>query len=491
MGGKAAKERRRLARAGLESSKEPPVPGSNKRTMEPNGQHKSKPHYPKKDQSRFSQQNSKQHDRRPEGRGNHARRVSQNPKFARPASDRQRPRAQQTKVETKKPKVKKPKHLKRKIEKLSEEEDEATRQKLVDELKEFQARKSTLSTNAPLRKRLKPSIPAKQASKTRVQEPTVELKEQVPKEKVTRHPLVETNDVKLTASTSLSPTEKDSANGNMNETTTTTPHVANDDDDSDSGSDSDVSLEDATRRQRGRRRRGRKSTDEHAKTLPDSQLLVDEPTTRNKSPTKIQIPVDTSIVPTDKSDPTKKTYKKDDKRRCIGRKPVTDFVIGQRYPGKVVYTKQFGAFIDIGCHSDAFCHVSRVRDDYVESISDALSTGQEVSARVVEVDRKAKRVTVSLQSDARIEDELASIEARKLRKEKHTKGKRSVNDSGNDAVTTSSSPAPASKQAAAPALLPSAPVDESTMTPAELKRARKLARRAARREQQDQTGLAA
>lgn len=487
MGGKGAKERRRIARLAAnggeaaESNKESPASNSN-RTMEPNGQHNSKPRYPEKEQSRFSHK-SKERDKRPQGRGDYGRHVpAKNPKFARPG-DRQRPRAQQTTVEKKKPKVKKPKHLKRKIEKLSTEDDEATRQKLVDELKQFKARKSIMSTNAPSRKRLKPSIPAKQVSKTQVQKPTVELDEQVSEEKDTAPPLVDTNEVTLT--TSSPPTVKDSASGNMNQTTTTTPHVANNDND-DSDSDSDVSLEDATRRQRGRRRRGRKPTDEHPKTLPDSQ--PDEPATESKSLTKIQKPLDISTDPTDKSDPTKKTHKKDDRRHCIGRKPVTDFVIGQRYPGKVVYTKQFGAFIDIGCHSDAFCHVSRVRDDFVESINDVLSICQEVSARVVEVDRKAKRVTVSLQSDARIEDEIASIEARKLRKEKHTKGKRSVNKSGDDVVAVSSSPEPVSKQAAAPA---PAPIDESTMTPAELKRARKLARRAARREQQGQTGLAA
>jgi predicted RNA-binding protein with RPS1 domain len=189
-------------------------------------------------------------------------------------------------------------------------------------------------------------------------------------------------------------------------------------------------------------------------------------------------------------DPSKKAPKKDDKRRCIGRKPVTDFVVGQRYPGKVVYTKQFGAFIDVGCHSDAFCHVSRVRDDYVESINDALSIGQEVRARVVEVDRKAKRITVSLQSDARIEDERASVEARRERKKKNGKGKPSSETTKVVGNTSSSVPPPSpAKQNAA--VSPPAPLDESMMTPAELKRARKLARRAARREQQAETGLAA
>ena len=101
-------------------------------------------------------------------------------------------------------------------------------------------------------------------------------------------------------------------------------------------------------------------------------------------------------------------------------KPVTDFKVGQKYDGKVVYMKPFGVFLDIGCHSDAFCHISRIRDDYVESMEDAgLSVGDTVhNARVVEIDRKKKRITVSLQSEDRREDELKSINDRKLRQKK-------------------------------------------------------------------------
>merc|ERR1712100_1008594 len=95
-------------------------------------------------------------------------------------------------------------------------------------------------------------------------------------------------------------------------------------------------------------------------------------------------------------------------RRCIGRKPVTDFEIGKQYKGKVVYIKPYGAFIDIMCHSEVFCHVSRVQDDYVEDINPVLKVDQEVYPRIVEIDREKRRITVSLQSDARRDDEIYS-----------------------------------------------------------------------------------
>lgn len=186
--------------------------------------------------------------------------------------------------------------------------------------------------------------------------------------------------------------------------------------------------------------------------------------------------------------------KNEKKRYCIGRKPVTDFVIGQSYPAKVVYVKPFGVFFDIGCHSDAFCHVSRLSDEFVESPESKFKEGDEVpKARIVEIDRKQKRITVSLQSDVRRKDELQSIEARKSRKEKtktKSKKKSSIDSSGHDLSKTYSvfnnESASISRAQTSSATDPKSRKDESTMTPAELKRARKLARRAERRAQAEE-----
>jgi predicted RNA-binding protein with RPS1 domain len=151
---------------------------------------------------------------------------------------------------------------------------------------------------------------------------------------------------------------------------------------------------DSSKRQRGKRRRGRVDT---------SRIVVEKH---------------------DESKPETKEFKEDPvveaKRYCIGRKPVTDFKVGSTYSGKIVYSKPFGIFIDIGCHSDAFCHVSRLDDDFVEDVEQwRAERGDEVdAARVVEIDRKRKRITVSLQSEGRVEDERMSLEAREKRKQK-------------------------------------------------------------------------
>jgi predicted RNA-binding protein with RPS1 domain len=242
------------------------------------------------------------------------------------------------------------------------------------------------------------------------------------------------------------------------------------------------------RRQRGRRRRGRKDTSKQIKELKEAEI-----DNRDARKSEIMAEVEESA--------TKNEV--DSKRYCIGRKAITDFGVGKTYTGKVVYVKPFGIFIDIGCHSDAFCHVSRLSDDYVESSNALFKEGDEVNPRVVEIDRRKKKITVSLQSEARLEDERASAQARQQRKNirKPPSSTKKPNLSYSSRDTTEDPSAPkqsfAERKIQQPKPVASAPKrtlqppDESTMTPAELKRARKLARRAARREETGGAGEAA
>jgi predicted RNA-binding protein with RPS1 domain len=269
------------------------------------------------------------------------------------------------------------------------------------------------------------------------------------------------------------------------------------DEDSTSGSssdnDSDLEEQDARqKRTRGRGRKGRRDADTKRET---ANAEVQE--------TK-KVAAKEAEAAAAKSPPAKEKKK----RRCIGRKPVTDFVVGQKYDGEVVYVKPFGAFIDIGCHSDAFCHISRVVDDYVESIEDVLSPGDKVCPRVVEIDRKQKRLTVSLQSSARIVDEKKSIEDRKQRLKKNSakEAPRAPSSGTNSGGGRRDQPT-AERQTSRPSRMEVEQpqpvtesqgqfdnlesIPESEMTPAQLKRARKLARRAERRQQQELTGLSA
>ena len=267
---------------------------------------------------------------------------------------------------------------------------------------------------------------------------------------------------------------------------------SDDDSSSSSSSDDDSDMEEQDtqqKRTRGRARKGRKDADDKRET---TNAEVQE--TKKKEAEAAAAAAKATPVKDKKN------------RRCIGRKPVTDFIVGQKYDGEVVYVKPFGAFIDIGCHSDAFCHISRVADDFVESIEDVLSPGDKVSPRIVEIDRKQKRLTVSLQSSARIVDEKKSIEDRKERLKKNS-AKKAPRDpfGGNRSEGGRRGQHSAERQKSNGSMEIEEPVaeesrgqfdnlediPESEMTPAQLKRARKLARRAERRKQQELTGISA
>ncbi len=132
-------------------------------------------------------------------------------------------------------------------------------------------------------------------------------------------------------------------------------------DDVQSLSDNDVDI--AADMSKKTRRRGRGHVHKKLKES-DPDLVPTEASEQNTNVPAAITPEETN------SSGTKK--KERDKRRCIGRKPVTDFVIGNTYNGKVIYVKPFGAFIDIGCHSDGFVHISRVQDDFVDDINNVL-----------------------------------------------------------------------------------------------------------------------
>ncbi len=74
--------------------------------------------------------------------------------------------------------------------------------------------------------------------------------------------------------------------------------------------------------------------------------------------------------------------------------------VGDEYLGKVVKTTTFGAFIELAKGTDGLLHISNVSPgERVESVEDVLNKGDEVSVRVVEVDRERGRIGLRLAAD--------------------------------------------------------------------------------------------
>jgi uncharacterized protein len=75
---------------------------------------------------------------------------------------------------------------------------------------------------------------------------------------------------------------------------------------------------------------------------------------------------------------------------------ITDLVPGMRVPGIVTNVTAFGAFVDIGVHQDGLVHISQLADQYVKDPNEIVSVRQQVRVRVLAVDVKRKRISLSM-----------------------------------------------------------------------------------------------
>ena len=76
--------------------------------------------------------------------------------------------------------------------------------------------------------------------------------------------------------------------------------------------------------------------------------------------------------------------------------------VAEKYPqgavltGKVVRIAPFGAFVALEDGVDGLVHISQIAWEHVEKVEDALSIGQEVQVKVLEVDEDRKRISLSI-----------------------------------------------------------------------------------------------
>ena len=69
--------------------------------------------------------------------------------------------------------------------------------------------------------------------------------------------------------------------------------------------------------------------------------------------------------------------------------------VGDEYLGKVVKTTAFGAFIELSKGTDGLLHISNVSPgNRVDTVEEVLNKGDEITVRVVEVDRERGRIGV-------------------------------------------------------------------------------------------------
>lgn len=77
---------------------------------------------------------------------------------------------------------------------------------------------------------------------------------------------------------------------------------------------------------------------------------------------------------------------------------VSDLQVGMTLPGIVTNITNFGAFVDIGVHQDGLVHISQLADRYVKDPNDVVKLQQHVLVRVVEVDTKRQRISLTMKN---------------------------------------------------------------------------------------------
>ncbi len=75
---------------------------------------------------------------------------------------------------------------------------------------------------------------------------------------------------------------------------------------------------------------------------------------------------------------------------------IDDLSEGMVLPGIVTNITAFGAFVDIGIKDTGLVHISQMTNKFIKSPSEVVSLNQQVTVKVIEIDRQRKRVALSM-----------------------------------------------------------------------------------------------
>ncbi len=81
-----------------------------------------------------------------------------------------------------------------------------------------------------------------------------------------------------------------------------------------------------------------------------------------------------------------------------GIQEIGDLEVGMVLEGIVTNVANFGAFVDIGVHQDGLIHISQLANRFVEDPKDIVKVGQVVKVKVLEVNEKLKRISLSMKA---------------------------------------------------------------------------------------------
>jgi small subunit ribosomal protein S1 len=81
------------------------------------------------------------------------------------------------------------------------------------------------------------------------------------------------------------------------------------------------------------------------------------------------------------------------------------YSVGQVVKGKVTKVATFGAFVEIEEGVDGLVHVSQISDEHVERVKDVLKVGDDITARIMRIDKAERRIGLSVKAVSMPDDE--------------------------------------------------------------------------------------
>ena len=99
------------------------------------------------------------------------------------------------------------------------------------------------------------------------------------------------------------------------------------------------------------------------------------------------------------------------------------YAVGSVHRGKVTRAADFGAFVEFEPGVEGLIHISELSNDRVRRTEDVAREGQQVDARVIEVDTEKRRLRLSMkqqdpEAEARAAKDVESRQAQQKQREK-------------------------------------------------------------------------
>jgi len=82
-----------------------------------------------------------------------------------------------------------------------------------------------------------------------------------------------------------------------------------------------------------------------------------------------------------------------------GIESLTDLQPGMLLEGVVTNVAAFGAFVDVGVHQDGLVHVSALANKFIKDPHEVVKPGQIVKVKVLDVDVKRQRISLTMRLD--------------------------------------------------------------------------------------------